>query len=84
MLSRRPQKSSAGEKRILQLSRILKLRPAIPPPDAHGRTHWPTGGKKREGTGGFFGGLEYVSERRMASLVGKKEQGQGKIAFREA
>jgi len=41
-------------------------------------------GRKREGTGGFFEGPEYVSERRMVLLVGGEERGQGKIAFRKA
>ena len=83
MLSRRPQKSSAGAKHFLQLLCILKLRQTIPPPDAHERTHWPTGKEWRELAD--FGGScpEYVSKRRMALLVGKMERGQGKIASRE-
>ena len=31
--------------------------------------------KKREGSGGYFRGLEYVSEKRMALLVKKKGMG---------
>ena len=76
MLSIRPQKSSAGAKYILQLWRILKLRPAIPPPDTHGRTHWPTG-QEAGGSWWIFGGPEYVSETRMALLVKKRNGGEG-------
>ena len=74
MLSRRRQKSPTGAKHILQLPRILEFRPAIPPPDVHGRTHWPTGQEAR-GELVDFRGPEYVSEKRITLLVKKKEWG---------